>query len=198
MLFDLSHIRRAEEHVERIVPPSELDEEDDAYRVVEPAQLAFDVQKDGDAFRLTGSVRSALDLTCSRCLEPYRFPVEVAFDQRYLPQREASDEVVVPDLDASFYRDEQIDLFRRQVVTLKNSAAHLFHVADRELEHRPPVHIQLCPPPAPGRRGPGRTRNAIAVWAAAHQDDRQLRCWRQHPPAILAQRQTAHRAQRAP
>ena len=114
MLLELSHIRRAEEHVERIVPSSELEGEDNAYRAVEPAQLAFGVQKEKDAFRLTGSVRSTLSLTCSRCLEPFRFPVKVSFDQRYLPQADASGdvdrEVETVELDASFYRDEQIDL----------------------------------------------------------------------------------------
>lgn len=115
MLLDLSHIRRADEHVEREIPAGELAGEDAAYRVHLPARLVFDVTKDKTVFRLTGTLASELELTCSRCLEPYRFPVAVTFDQRYLPQAEPAEEgvereVAVEDLDASFYRDETIDL----------------------------------------------------------------------------------------
>jgi len=115
MLLDLSHIRRADEHVEREVPAGELAGEDTAYRVLLPARLVFDVTKDKTVFRLTGTLVSELELTCSRCLEPYRFPVSVSFDQRYLPHVEAAEEgaereVASADLDASFYRDEAIDL----------------------------------------------------------------------------------------
>ena len=85
----------------------------DTYEIVAPVELEFDIHKDKDKFRLVGHVRTELELSCSRCLEPYRFPVDAAFDQRYLPASEASSEaereVEEDDLETSYYSDDQID-----------------------------------------------------------------------------------------
>ncbi|MBM3779868.1 MAG: DUF177 domain-containing protein [Acidimicrobiia bacterium] len=114
MELDLTRIRRAEERVERTLDPAVLVSEGDAYRVVTPVQLACDVRRDGHRFRLTGRVQGGLELTCSRCLEPFPWPVVMAFDHRYLPadEAEADSEVEVADddLDTSYYRDDRIDL----------------------------------------------------------------------------------------
>ena len=114
MLLDLSRIRRSEERFERTFRPEELPQEGEAYRIVAPVQLAFIIHKDKDKFRLVGDVRTELELSCGRCLEPFRLPVNASFDQRYLPlttaTSEADTEVEEDDLETSFYRDEQIDL----------------------------------------------------------------------------------------
>jgi uncharacterized protein len=86
----------------------------DAYRIVAPVALDFDIHKDKEKFRLDGSVKTELELSCSRCLEPYRMPIDASFDLRYLPasemateqERELQDE----DVETSYYRDDQIDL----------------------------------------------------------------------------------------
>lgn len=114
MKLELSHIRKAEDRFERTFSPSEVPQEGDAYRVTAPVQLAFDIHKDKDRFRLVGTVRTELELSCSRCLEAYRLPVDASFDQRYLPLGQGADdgevEVEEDDLETSYYRDEQIDL----------------------------------------------------------------------------------------
>lgn len=114
MQLDLTRIRKAEEHVERTIQPSEVVLEDEAYRVASPVELTFDVHKDKDRFRLTGRVRGLLELTCSRCLEPFPWPVDMAFDHRYLPQSEsatdAETEIEEYDLETSYYQDDRIDL----------------------------------------------------------------------------------------
>ena len=114
MKLDLGKIRQAETRYDRTFDPSEVAMADDLYRIVTPVHLGFDVHKDKDKFRLVGTVRTELELPCSRCLEPFRLPVDMAFDQRYLPQTEASaeqeSEVGEDDLETSFYRDEPIDL----------------------------------------------------------------------------------------
>jgi uncharacterized protein len=111
--LDLSRIRQEEKRFERTFSPSELPD-DDAYVIVGPVELAFDIHKDKNRFRLVGTLKSTLELQCSRCLEPYRMPVDIEFDQRYLPQSEATPELEaeVPDedLETSYYRDEEIDL----------------------------------------------------------------------------------------
>ena len=88
--------------------------EGDTYRVVSPVQLDFDIHKDKEKFRLVGTVRADLELSCSRCLEPFRLPVDAAFDLQYLPAAEMAaqheKEVADEDLDTSYYLDDQIDL----------------------------------------------------------------------------------------
>lgn len=114
MKLDLGKIRQAASRYDRAFEPSEVEMPGDAYRIVAPVEVGFDIHKDKDQFRLVGTLRTELELACSRCLEPFRVPVALAFDQRYLPQASASaeeeSEVAAEDLETSFYRDEEIDL----------------------------------------------------------------------------------------
>jgi uncharacterized protein len=114
MLLDLTRYRRPLEHFSRTFSPEDVAQPGDAYRIVAPVELDFDIHKDRDKFRLTGVTRTELEMACSRCLEPFRMTVDAPFDHRYLPasdmsaddERETQDE----DLDISYYRDDQIDL----------------------------------------------------------------------------------------
>jgi uncharacterized protein len=114
MQLDLSKIRQAQQRFDRTFDPTAVSMPDDAYRIVAPVELGFDIHKDKDKFRLVGRVKTTLELPCSRCLETYPLPVDQEFDLRYHPQSEASaepeTEVEDEDLETSFYRDEQIDL----------------------------------------------------------------------------------------
>lgn len=114
MQLDLSRIRQAQQRFDRTFDPSEVAMADDVYRIAAPVQLGFDLHKDKDNFRLVGRVRTELELSCSRCLEPFTLPVDQTFDLRYHPATEASTEqeteIAEEDLETSFYRDEQIDL----------------------------------------------------------------------------------------
>jgi uncharacterized protein len=118
MLLDLTHYRRPVEHFARTFQPGELGETDDAYQVVAPAELDMDVHKDGSGegarFRFVGTVKTTLELPCSRCLEPYRLPVDAALDLRLQPAaatvQAGEQEVNEDDLETSYYRDDQIDL----------------------------------------------------------------------------------------
>ena len=114
MLLDLTRIRRASDELDRTIEPSGLPQEGEAYRVVAPVHLRCGIHKDHTRFRLTGSVTGEMELDCSRCLEPYRLPVKMAFDHRYLPLTEASSagekEIEEDDFETSYYQDDQIDL----------------------------------------------------------------------------------------
>lgn len=114
MLLDLTRYRQPQGAFDRTFRPEEVAGEGDAYRILEPAVLTFEIHKDKDRFRLVGGVRTELELGCSRCLEPFRLPIEATFDLRYLPASDASSEtereVGDEDLETSYYRDDQIDL----------------------------------------------------------------------------------------
>jgi uncharacterized protein len=114
MQLDLTRYRQPLDHFSRTFQPDEVGPAEDAYQVVAPVRLDFDIHKDKGRFRLVGRVQTELELGCSRCIEAFRMPVDATFDLRYLPASEmvAQDEREVPeeDLDTSFYRDDQIDL----------------------------------------------------------------------------------------
>ncbi len=114
MLLNLHRIRTAHERVDKVYPPERFAEGAADYRIVEPVTLGFDVYKDKAEFRLDGAVRSALELPCSRCLEPFRWPVDARFELRYQPMSQntgdAEREVREEDFSAAFYQNDEIDL----------------------------------------------------------------------------------------
>src|SRR4051812_12559523 len=85
MQLELTRYRQPLGHLSRTFSPAEVEQEGDSYRIVEPIALEVDIHKDKDRFRLEGTVRTVLELSCSRCLEGFRLPVDAAFDLRYLP-----------------------------------------------------------------------------------------------------------------
>ena len=114
MKLDHTRYRQPLQHFVRTFQPEEVGDSGDAYRIVAPIHLAFEIHKDKDMFRLVGSVVSELELPCSRCLEPLRLPVAAQFDLRYLPVAKAAEEtereVDEDDLGTSYYRNDEIDL----------------------------------------------------------------------------------------
>ena len=115
MKLDLTRFRRPFEHLDRVIAPDGMPPvADGAYQVVAPVELSVDVHKDKTRYRLDGTVRTELELVCSRCLEPYRLAVDAAFDLRYLPVSEAQEggdrEVTDGDVDTNYYRDDEISL----------------------------------------------------------------------------------------
>ncbi len=114
MLLDLTRYRQPQAHFSRTFQPEEVAQAEDPYRIVAPVVVDFEIHKDKERFRLAGTVRTELELPCSRCLEPFRLPIDATFDQRFLPasamatqdEREVQDE----DVEISYYRDDQIDL----------------------------------------------------------------------------------------
>jgi len=118
MRLDLSHIRQPETAFLRQYEPSAFAEDDEDYRVVAPVSLGFTIHKDQDRFRLVGTLATTLELRCSRCLEPFAWPVNAAYDLRYLPEgagvpddEDTEDrELGEDDASATFYQDDGIDL----------------------------------------------------------------------------------------
>lgn len=119
MRLELSHIRQPETEFHKVFAPADVQGEGEEYRITAPVDLRMVIHKDHDRFRLAGRVTTALELACSRCLEPFTLPIDREFDLRYLPagaaaapggDDDAGSEVDEDDVAVTFYRDEQIDL----------------------------------------------------------------------------------------
>jgi uncharacterized protein len=113
MLLDLTQIRQPETELARRYEPSQFEERSQQFRVIAPVDLQLKIYKDHARFRLVGTVATVLELTCSRCLEPFTVPVNASFDLRYLPQSEnvgGEREVKGDDFSESYYQDDVIDL----------------------------------------------------------------------------------------
>ncbi len=118
MRIELSHIRQPETDFAKVFQPADVPGGGDDYRVMAPVDLRMVIHKDHDRFRLVGTVKTRLELVCSRCLEPFELPVDREFDLRFLPagatepepDEDEETEVEDDDVAVTFYRDEQIDL----------------------------------------------------------------------------------------
>jgi len=118
MRLELSHIRQPETEFTKVFTPAEVTTGDDDYRITAPVELRLTVHKDHVRFRLVGTVKTELELQCSRCLEPFLMLVDREFDSRYLPHAaveakpddDEETEVEEDDVAVTFYRDEMIDL----------------------------------------------------------------------------------------
>jgi uncharacterized protein len=114
MFLDLSQIRTPQERYEKVYEPVAFADDRASFVVAAPVALGFDIFKDKAQFRLVGSVKTTLELSCSRCLEPFTMPIDAQFDLRYQPHTEnkgeGEREIEEDDLGIAFYENDQIDL----------------------------------------------------------------------------------------
>lgn len=87
----------------------------DAFRVVSPVMLTFDIDRqETGRYRVNGHVTGEIEQTCGRCVEPFTLPVAGDFDLRYVPRTESvavsERELGEDDLATAFYDDDQIDV----------------------------------------------------------------------------------------
>lgn len=114
LALNVSRIRTPHERFEQVYAPAQLAAPGDQFSVVAPVILTFDLSKDKDQFHVVGRVQTTLELPCSRCLEPFRWPVDSSFNLRYQPHTQNSGEgelaIDEDDLTTAFYDNDTIDL----------------------------------------------------------------------------------------
>ena len=112
--LNLHHIKSAKERFEAVYQPETIGPQTVDFTVVAPVELAFDIYKDKDQFRLAGTVKTVLELPCSRCLEPFTTVIDTPFELRYQPHtaviNDVERQVEEDDLTTAFYENEEIDL----------------------------------------------------------------------------------------
>ncbi len=130
MRFDLSRFKNGTERIDRTYEPgafASATADPDDFRVAEPVHLSLVFAKHGNRVAVTGHLTASLEVPCSRCLEPFRVPVDAKIDLMYYPAtdplataapartspKQSEDdgvEVKEDDLGVSFYTGDFIDL----------------------------------------------------------------------------------------
>ncbi len=78
------------------------------------AEVNIKILKIGKKVLIEGSVKIAVSLNCSRCLNDFPYPLDISFREEYNPAKESAEddetELTDRELDLSFYRDDEIDI----------------------------------------------------------------------------------------
>ena len=125
-MLDVRGFRGEVDRIARTYPAAAAQERlgrDEEYRIIAPVEFSAEVRKDAQKVRLTGRLRTTLQVDCGRCLEPYPVPLDAPFDLMFLPLADVvaeaapagagerpEREVQEDDLGVSFYKDDVIDL----------------------------------------------------------------------------------------
>lgn len=89
MLLDITRLRTAPQDVNRQIPAEEFADLKDEFRVVGPTDVVGTVRRDkGTTVILEVKVSSVMEMTCSRCLEPFTVPVYEDVRTRFVPPAE--------------------------------------------------------------------------------------------------------------
>ncbi len=114
----LGAVTAPHEHFEQRYQPQALQAElaggADMFTLAAPVDLSFEIDKDKADFRLAGRVQTTVELSCSRCLERFTWPIDALFDLTYRPLTAgagaAEREIEEEDFSTAFYENDEIDL----------------------------------------------------------------------------------------
>ena len=79
---------------------------------LDPVVVDVVVKSRGEAVLIKGELKTSLSFVCSRCLAPYRFPVDTCFDLVYSPEErdDIKEQLANEDLNRFYYHERKIDL----------------------------------------------------------------------------------------
>jgi uncharacterized protein len=77
---DLKDLGQDKVSLEGSFKPGEVDFSSDNVRQVEPLTWTATAERAGEEIRVAGAVQTAMELSCSRCLEPARCEISKSFD----------------------------------------------------------------------------------------------------------------------
>ena len=79
---------------------------------LQPAQARLEIKKVDQEILIKGRLTIGLSFVCSRCLMPFDYPVDSAFDLVYLPEdlEQAKEELAEEDLERGYFYSRSLDL----------------------------------------------------------------------------------------
>ncbi len=86
---------------------------------VDDALVSLDILRFKKKVLIEGSIKTSINLKCSRCLKEYGFPLNLNFREEYNPAEEISNdkdrELTKKEMDLGFYINDEIDI--NEIVT---------------------------------------------------------------------------------
>jgi uncharacterized protein len=122
MFIDIHELEKDALEFEEVIPPGRINYGSEV-RQVEPMEIAGAAELLGDEIHITGSLNTAVETTCDRCLETSQRPMELEFDLFYRPMKtiahEEEIEIKPSEMEIGFYEGgglELDDVLREQVL----------------------------------------------------------------------------------
>lgn len=87
--------------------------------LVKDVEIAGTLSKSGKDIYLSGKIKTEFKLQCSRCLEPFQFPVDSELKAHFVPREELDKEtgtehpeveLSASDIEIEYYDDERVDI----------------------------------------------------------------------------------------
>jgi len=112
MLIDIERLPKEGLNISKDFEYLSIDLVEESAVFLQPTHADVQIKKAGDEVWIKGRVTACLSFVCSRCLTPYEFPIDSAFDLVFLPEEfeEVKDELDEEDIDKGFYAGGGIDL----------------------------------------------------------------------------------------
>lgn len=113
MFLDIHELEREPVVYDGVLPPGRINL-GDGLRQLEPLEVHGVAELVGGEIHLRGSLQTAVELECDRCLEPIKHPVRTEFDLFYRPLKsiahEEEVEVKASELEVGFYQGNGLEL----------------------------------------------------------------------------------------
>ena len=113
MFLDIHELKRRKRDFAEQLPPGRIDFGNDVSQV-EPLEVEGSAELVASDIRLRGSLRTAVEIACARCLEPIFHPVEIEFVLFYRPiqtiARAEEVEIKPAELEIGFYHGSGLSL----------------------------------------------------------------------------------------
>jgi DUF177 domain-containing protein len=114
MFIDIRDLQRDRVEFREHIPASRIDLASDDARLVEPVETEGLAELNDADILLQGQLRTTVELSCARCLEPIRETLEKNFDLVYRPMqsiaREEEVEIADEELEVGFYQGNGLQL----------------------------------------------------------------------------------------
>lgn len=115
MFFAIDEIPEADFNFSVIEKKENFEIEQPECSLVQDVEVAGTLKKCGTDIYLTGKVKTELKLQCSRCLEPFQFPVNNELKTHFVPKVEPGTEhpeveLTASDIEIEYYDEDRIDI----------------------------------------------------------------------------------------
>lgn len=118
MFFTIDEIPTAGLNFSVIKKKAEFEFEPSGYSLVRDVEVTGTLSISGKDIYLSGAIKTELKLNCSRCLEPFQFPVESQVTAHFVPREEPDEDSVehpevelsTSDIDIEYYDGNRLDI----------------------------------------------------------------------------------------